>query len=1795
MKKYSNNRTFRNILKIAAAKQITALTPSSLSTLADALDPNENLDCLFLALENVGSVYPFLKETNLSSEWAATRKFLLATHDTTDALIKNRNLYSYNLPNLDLDQKSRAKDKRTKALDRIFNRAPFWSVMGYQPVQKDAFRQYFILLSHLWLSRNIVRESWAEQLTQPSLRAALEVVRDLTKDPRSTEIFKLPQKSLSPESYLEQLKKFPDTSPVQYIAYFLEDVIDIHRNRTSTADDDLTPEPSETLTDTGPTTKAPPSHKEDPSSAVITTITSTRRTSSILRKFPKTQIRRWIARKNQLFPFTGRILSDHELQHLLQFFFSEQDPTDDVEDTEARAMLSILFWGPLSTDRLSQLHVTTEEPYRKFGHEDSYNPHTGILVLNSPWPAVKYIPGPDPASQLFPNQKWMPLPLPGQATSCINLYLSQVKKESGRLFDKNADQIKSTLSNLISSIYAETNLRVTSSSIYTTVIDRLSRMPYSDPTTTTLITGELLKNAETKVHYSAFQTADLLSRYLDCRSRLMEPFELPVTRENIPPGLTAKCLGTPKRPRTESIQSALTRLLYQLKQGSQDKDRIACFVSKHNAYVTYVTLLLKYALGFRSVSHPYIESNKYDPFSGFCAILDKDIENGNHSRPVWMPKVCRDQLKLFREYLDRLVSVDTPLHKAHNVIEKSGKASLFFLEVKNQKIRQVPVEPRTIEPILQSFGYHIPLNSQRHFFKSTLQESGCPPDAVELFLGHWDHGEEGYSASSGLDPHTYRDLIEHHLNRALMTLGFTAVPGPRRPGWNYHIPVAKIPLNPSVQHRKKRARAKHIQRQQDFAQKFQDILPETFRKKLKISHLDIIEKAHAQIPDLFDEPRRELVDVETINDFYYAIDKKNRKRRTVYTEQQVFIRLIKTLRPDIPLDDIPPPPLMIKPESSLVRANIGEQLNQYRQLVQHLIQQIEMLGNAQGNSRDEKSCPDAEHQTRLGLIYTCAILFGGILSEKWAESLPEGIHGRTFLLEGLMWVDLWSGESPPKAPHKRFRDQRNPERYRRWAPDPITQALIIQWRTWSNAQHDSPNALPLEETLKDYLSSADCLKAVRGSYLKRLIQLGTAAALIHIPPFMVAYATNQLPSANLPDERWLRVVFAKPCTVPVRESSQITKYSRKRFLLSDQKKLRLTLCQTIYPHGSEDKGSVSDAKVRIEDFIRTHDKACPIIQLLAQWSISLLSQRQDTDSPHRTSAELAMSTVRNYVTNIGNTLIDAFRWQNPLILDEDDLQTIYQDIKLTLQKKSRRNSNKAPDSSFDTKSHTFIDTFNLFHWYLEKTFNVSFIPAAPLIQSIRDDKRTIAQVSAQLILPREYRQLLETYNVNAPKRTRLESIACCILILAYRMGLRRSEILGLRVKDALLNPLEIRISKHKGRPTKTPCATRRLPEYLPIPEDEKEVLRQWISRRRDEPKVRPTSYLFTETRFSKDMLDDHQLIPEILKNLKIITNDPDTNLHHCRHSFYTQLMFQSAVSEKIPAIMTPAFVEQGCRPEDAYWEAVMGNTATGRNKIHALTMLAGHSGVDVGMNTYMHLSDWLLGYLLRHPGNAPALTGISVAKLFQVSTVRGHEILREQGFPFAKALHKLSKSAEKMGFFAVDHEVVDSPKKTTPHPQRIAVFEDFDTAFDRILLKPEHKKIIAESFSGDELRTHYNRIRATTHGSTGKKMMKLATDISSRLKNNVVDCRSYQSARDLLWLLEKAHISRDLISAKYHLPPIRSDRDGQIGNTQLKRWRGRVPDVKISMDTQRTKFKSGIVRIRLKAAVTIMISLLAQQ
>ena len=138
-------------------------------------------------------------------------------------------------------------------------------------------------------------------------------------------------------------------------------------------------------------------------------------------------------------------------------------------------------------------------------------------------------------------------------------------------------------------------------------------------------------------------------------------------------------------------------------------------------------------------------------------------------------------------------------------------------------------------------------------------------------------------------------------------------------------------------------------------------------------------------------------------------------------------------------------------------------------------------------------------------------------------------------------------------------------------------------------------------------------------------------------------------------------------------------------------------------------------------------------------------------------------------------------------------------------------------------------------------------------------------VRAQLV-PGSSKSLAEQLVTTAQKERR--TIKCLMFTLAYRCGLRRSEVLMLDLADLLLeHPAEILIRPTSSRTLKTPSATRKIPVYAFLKPEELTDVKEWLAYRKTQEAAGQFSrHLFASKATNQSHIPEDKLLELFLKS-----------------------------------------------------------------------------------------------------------------------------------------------------------------------------------------------------------------------------------------------------------------------------------------------------------------------------------------
>lgn len=203
-----------------------------------------------------------------------------------------------------------------------------------------------------------------------------------------------------------------------------------------------------------------------------------------------------------------------------------------------------------------------------------------------------------------------------------------------------------------------------------------------------------------------------------------------------------------------------------------------------------------------------------------------------------------------------------------------------------------------------------------------------------------------------------------------------------------------------------------------------------------------------------------------------------------------------------------------------------------------------------------------------------------------------------------------------------------------------------------------------------------------------------------------------------------------------------------------------------------------------------------------------------------------------------------------------------------------------------------------------------------------------------------------------------------VFMLAFRLGMRRMEIMLLRLCDLhCKGPPDILVRPHAGRRLKSLSSKRRLPLAALLDADELERLLKWAGRRTNEEVLQSNSeYLFVLP--AKEHIPIERTVDLIHEAMRVVSGDDDLHLHHLRHSFaswtYLKLRIESHPS-LLDAFKHLPLTHQYLRDAHSLRQNLLpGNSIPTRSAAYCVSRLLGHSGPNVSMNHYIHFSDLLV-------------------------------------------------------------------------------------------------------------------------------------------------------------------------------------------------------------------------------------------
>ena len=684
---------------------------------------------------------------------------------------------------------------------------------------------------------------------------------------------------------------------------------------------------------------------------------------------------------------------------------------------------------------------------------------------------------------------------------------------------------------------------------------------------------------------------------------------------------------------------------------------------------------------------------------------------------------------------------------------------------------------------------------------------------------------------------------------------------------------------------------------------------------------------------------------------------------------------------DIPIPYVPAP-LPPMPPSPFTHDNMKK------------MAKISPLLEAFNQSLKETRCT-VSSQAWWGQVLLSAMLNGALVDSVFLMELVKSLAQGRYDPQ-LRWVSLYpvKGKNPPKHPV-----------LRRWFIDPATRLILV------SSINQKKLVMPELKRVSDgqnvyglisaYTQHHDFSDKLPGG-IKALLDGVRVRLHLHMPPWLVQYASDRLVSTSLPEHVWDRLIHP-----PTKYESSLTSREMPALvgpisLVDDSDEEEQEEGDDEYeqsnapieqdemlPSHLRDLGGVLNSKLdepqkRVKAWLAANEgELLPSVRILGLWAAEhlLATGRGRRVKRPRTTYQMVNCIAGRLVGQLG-------RLDLTKLGDEQAYLEVYQvALEDTPSNGVRRIVGRALKS---------------LHQYLESKHGVLPLSDHDIF---RVSGRGNSAVDTNLIsldsclqisnhLEQEIKKLYGGLEGNNPKVNALVQQLQVALSLGFFCGLRRSEVLGLQIQDIDFiegvsitqeTPPEfwIEICKNGLRELKSRSANRLLPAFALMPGHALIAVRNlWVLRRNQirasDKAQNPNTHdslkaitgaepLFNLFVKNGKVNDRDPNLERLTKALKHLNDDEGLRFHHLRHSFANWLALMFWLGEQGKGVFLPHWflpTEHDSRRlmiSASVRQSLLGSAPTNTRSMLQISSLMGHAGLDITMGSYIHLADFILG------------------------------------------------------------------------------------------------------------------------------------------------------------------------------------------------------------------------------------------
>ena len=553
----------------------------------------------------------------------------------------------------------------------------------------------------------------------------------------------------------------------------------------------------------------------------------------------------------------------------------------------------------------------------------------------------------------------------------------------------------------------------------------------------------------------------------------------------------------------------------------------------------------------------------------------------------------------------------------------------------------------------------------------------------------------------------------------------------------------------------------------------------------------------------------------------------------------------------------------------------------------------------------------------ISMILYSAIRYGLLLDNSLIKSLSKALSDKPYVYKDKIWFQLNIEET-----------SRNKESTHIWQPDSFTLLLLHTW--YKKKRHVSHQFW--YKLLRNTLNENGLLAKSHHLFLANMKNYLKMA----YPSFVIEAKSKLKNNRSLDFESFLHQQTGAAPRLAAQGYPETN--DRKQKVLLEANTLKRQVLNTIHTHACENE----ELSIKVKSVIENSTAPMPA-KSVASCFTHYLTNKNSLGNRYK------LNWLKRILNQLTESFVSAFGDQDPARLSDEHLQSGYQSI---------------IDACAGAQVENMCKFLKAYQYYLHaahgRGFNTKLLPTV-ITQHPNAHGQIISESQYQLMQQWVDRELT---SASETKKPIFISMKTC-LILGYRLGLRRSEIMGLRTQDIHIagrSELIIcgyQIDENTRYELKSKNSNRKIRLHHQMPDAEFEFILNYV-KERSQGKDSFHLINWDNSNLIKNRTD--RIFRKITKIMRWVTGRQDARFHELRHSRATLKIWHCYIAayDLNPLFNKHASCDDLNRIKKHLEYNFSAEWQNNRHKIlHYLSAEMGHASPATTLANYIHSIDWI--------------------------------------------------------------------------------------------------------------------------------------------------------------------------------------------------------------------------------------------